>query len=94
MPIDDRIWVEDPPTSSYPACIAIKAAELQSAEAADLYLGWLRHAVMTQRRNIARREVLLEVGGRGGRRRPIGWTRGACAMIWGVPRREKRCATI
>jgi putative protein-disulfide isomerase len=61
MPIDDRIWVEDPPTSSYPACIAIKAAELQSAEAADLYLGRLRHAVMTQRRNIARREVLLEV---------------------------------
>jgi putative protein-disulfide isomerase len=59
--VDDRIWVEDPPGSSYPACLAVKAAELQSAEAADLYLRRLRQAVMTERRNIARREVLLEV---------------------------------
>jgi predicted DsbA family dithiol-disulfide isomerase len=59
--VDDRIWMEDPPASSYPACLAVKAAELQSAEAADLYLRRLRAAVMTQRRNIARREVLLEL---------------------------------
>jgi predicted DsbA family dithiol-disulfide isomerase len=59
--LDDRIWAEDPPASSYPACIAVKAAELQSAAAADLYLGRLRVAVMAQRRNIARPEVLLEV---------------------------------
>jgi predicted DsbA family dithiol-disulfide isomerase len=61
VPFDDRIWAEDPPASSYPACIAVKAAELQSAEAADLYLGRLRAAVMAQRRNIARPEVLSEV---------------------------------
>jgi len=61
VPVDDRIWVLDPPASSYPACLAVKAAELQSADAADLYLGRLREAVMAQRRNIARREVLLEV---------------------------------
>jgi putative protein-disulfide isomerase len=61
MPVDDRIWVLDPPASSYPACLAVKAAELQSAEAAELYLRHLREAVMAQRRNIARREVLLEV---------------------------------
>ena len=61
VPVDDRIWVLDPPASSYPACLAVKAAELQSAEAADLYLRRLREAVMTARRNIARREVLLEV---------------------------------
>lgn len=61
MPVDDRIWVLDPPASSYPACIAVKAAELQSADAADLYLRRLREAVMTERRNIARREVLLEL---------------------------------
>jgi putative protein-disulfide isomerase len=59
--VDDRIWMEDPPASSYPACLAVKAAELQSADAADLYLRRLREAVMTQRRNIARREVLLEL---------------------------------
>ena len=61
VPVDDRIWVEDPPASSYPACIAVKAAELQSLDAADLYLRRLREAVMTERRNIARREVLLEL---------------------------------
>ena len=59
--VDDRIWVEDPPASSYPACLAVKAAELQSADAADLYLRRLREAVMTQRCNIARREVLVEL---------------------------------
>jgi predicted DsbA family dithiol-disulfide isomerase len=59
--VDDRIWALDPPASSYPACLAVKAAELQSADAADLYLRRLREAVMTQRRNIARREVLLEL---------------------------------
>jgi hypothetical protein len=36
-PLDDRIWALDPPASSYPACLAVKAAELQSAAAADLY---------------------------------------------------------
>ena len=61
VPVDDRIWVLDPPASSYPACLAVKAAELQSAAAADVYLGRLRQAVMTERRNIARRAVLLEV---------------------------------
>jgi predicted DsbA family dithiol-disulfide isomerase len=61
VPVDDRIWAEDPPASSYPACLAVKAAELQSADAADLYLRRLREAVMTQRCNIARREVLVEL---------------------------------
>lgn len=59
--VDDRIWMEDPPASSHPGCLAVKAAELQSADAADLYLRRLREAVMTQRRNIARPEVLLEL---------------------------------
>ena len=27
--IDDRLWIIDPPASSFPACIAVKAAELQ-----------------------------------------------------------------
>jgi len=61
MPIDTRIWMEDRPSSSWPACIAVKAAELQSPRAADLYLRRLREAVMLERRNIARREVLIEL---------------------------------
>ena len=60
VPIVDRIWVEDPPASSYPSCIAVKAAELQSLEAGDLYLVRVREALMAQGRNVARRQVLLD----------------------------------
>lgn len=59
MPIDERIWVEDPPSSSYPACIAVKAAERQGPNFGEAYLRRLREAVMLERRNIARRDVLL-----------------------------------
>lgn len=58
MPIDDRIWIEDPPSSSYPACLAVKAAELQSQLAGERLLRRLREAVMTKRRNVARPEVI------------------------------------
>jgi len=61
MPLEDRIWFEDPPRSSYPACAAVKAAELQSPLAAERYLRRLREAVMTERRNISRADVLLAV---------------------------------
>ncbi|GAA5532180.1 DsbA family protein [Deinococcus aluminii] len=58
MPLDDRLWFADPPASSYPACLAVKAAGLQSPWAAELYLRRTREAVMTDARNIARRDVL------------------------------------
>src|SRR4051812_29789560 len=48
MPIYDRIWVEDPPASSYPACIAVKSVQLQSTTAAARYLRMLREAAMMQ----------------------------------------------
>lgn len=60
MPIDERVWMEDPPASSYPACLAVKAAELQGGTAGARYLR-LREAVMLERRNIARRAVLLDL---------------------------------
>jgi len=59
--IDPAIWVEDPPTSSYPACIAVKSVEMQSKEAAEKYLYKLREAVMTKKQNIARPEVLSAI---------------------------------
>lgn len=59
MPFDERIWRDDPPASSYPACLAFKAAELQGQDRAERYLRRLREAVMLDRRNIARQEVLL-----------------------------------
>lgn len=60
-PIDERIWAEDPPSSSYPACLAVKAAQLQGKAAGDAYLDHLWSAVMRERRNVSRTEVLLEL---------------------------------
>lgn len=61
MPIDERIWHHDPPESSFPACLAVKAAERQGADCAERYLRRLREAVMLERRNIAREEILLDL---------------------------------
>ncbi|MCC9169078.1 DsbA family protein, partial [Pontibacter harenae] len=61
MPMDDRVWFNDPPASSFPACLAVKSAGLQSAAAAENYLRRVREAVMLHGKNISREEVLLEV---------------------------------
>jgi len=61
MPIDEMIWLQDPPASSYPACVAVKAAGRQGAEIEEAYLRRLREAVLLERRNVARREVLAEL---------------------------------
>lgn len=59
--LNDRIWITDPPASSFPACIAVKSAGLQSKKAGALYLRLVREAVMLESRNIARTEVLLQL---------------------------------
>ena len=59
--IENRVWTEDPPDSSWPACLAFKAAELQSPFAGDLYLKRMRHKLFVESRNIARREILSEI---------------------------------
>jgi predicted DsbA family dithiol-disulfide isomerase len=59
--IDPDIWIEDPPHSSIPACLAVKCAEMQSQAAGDVLLLGLRRAVMTKKENIARREVILNL---------------------------------
>lgn len=61
MPMNTRIWMEDPPVSSYPACIAVKCAMLQSQEAGELYLRMVREAIMLHGRNIAKQQVLNEI---------------------------------
>lgn len=55
------LWVNDPPSSSYPACVAVKAAALQSPAAEECYLTLLREACMLHGKNITKPEVLLEV---------------------------------
>jgi predicted DsbA family dithiol-disulfide isomerase len=59
--IDPDIWLEDPPATSLTACMAVKCAELQSAAAGDLMLLYLRKAVMTRKKNIAKKRVVLEL---------------------------------
>lgn len=61
MPVNSKIWVEDPPSSSYPACIAVKAMQLQSEIVAVTYLRMLREAVMMNGKNIAKKDTLLQI---------------------------------
>jgi putative protein-disulfide isomerase len=61
MPMPNRIWMEDPPASSYPACIAVKCAQLQSAQAGERYLRLVREAIMLHTKNIAQQNVLFEI---------------------------------
>ena len=56
--LDPRLWSIDPPASSFPACIAVKSAELQSPFFGEFYLGLAREAAMLRLKNIARTEVL------------------------------------
>jgi putative protein-disulfide isomerase len=61
MPVNTQVWIKDPPASSYLACIAVKSADLQSAEAGARYLRQLREAIMLEGRNIAVLSVLLDI---------------------------------
>ena len=61
MPVDERIWFEDPPISTYPGCIAYKAAVFQDDKQAEHYLRKLREAVLTERRNIAHQNILFNL---------------------------------
>jgi putative protein-disulfide isomerase len=59
--INFDIWHKDPPGSSYPACLAVKTAALQSPAAEEFYLYKLREAVMIRQLNIAKQSVLFQV---------------------------------
>jgi putative protein-disulfide isomerase len=61
MPIQDELWSVDPPASSYPACIAVKTAALQSEAAAEVYLRAVREALMIESKDVARKEILLDI---------------------------------
>jgi putative protein-disulfide isomerase len=60
MPVDPRIWHEAPLRSSYPACMAVKAAAEQGADAAGRYLRALREGIMCRRRRLDATEALVE----------------------------------
>jgi len=58
--INDRLWFTDPPASSYPACVAVKSAGMQSAVAEERYLYKLREEALVHSKNIAKKQVLLD----------------------------------
>lgn len=58
--INSGVWITDPPASSYPSCIAVKAVQLQSEEFAAAFLQLLRRDVMVEARNIAKTHILLD----------------------------------
>jgi predicted DsbA family dithiol-disulfide isomerase len=60
MPVDPRLWWEGPIRSTYPACMAVKAAAEQGPEAAGRYLRALREGLMCFRRKLDSKEALVE----------------------------------
>jgi hypothetical protein len=60
MPIDPLIWKESPIRSTYPACMAVKAATEQGEEAATRYLRAVREGLMCLRRKLDTTEALVE----------------------------------
>jgi predicted DsbA family dithiol-disulfide isomerase len=58
MPVDARLWLEGPPASSFPACIAVKAAAEQGDPAA--YLRRVREGLQCRRRKLDGAEALVE----------------------------------
>ena len=63
QPIDEHIWVNNPVDTSYPACMAVKAAELQSSIAGEAMLRELREAVMIYKKDIGNIDVIMEIAG-------------------------------
>lgn len=63
MPIDVGFWIENPPSSTHPASIAVKAAGLQRADLEDLYLRRVREGFLTERRRLDNKEALLMIAG-------------------------------
>lgn len=61
QPIDERLMEEitDPHFSTWPACIAVKAAQLQGEEVGEAYLRRMRRAALTERKIISMPEVYL-----------------------------------
>jgi putative protein-disulfide isomerase len=66
MPVDPRIWWREAPRSSYPACIAFRAAAEQGSAAAERYLRRLREGFMCHRRKLDGPEALVEEARRAG----------------------------
>ena len=60
MPVDPRLWLEAPIASTYPACMAVKAAAEQAKDGGYGYLRALREGLLCFRRKLDTTEALIE----------------------------------
>jgi predicted DsbA family dithiol-disulfide isomerase len=60
MPVDPLLWKDSPISSTYPACIAVKAAGEQGPEAEARYLRLLREGLLCFRRKLDSLEPFVE----------------------------------
>lgn len=58
MPVDPRLWLHHPPASSYPACMAVKAAGEQGPAVEAAYLRRLREGWACGRRRLDSADAL------------------------------------
>ena len=66
MPVDPRLWSEGPIASTYPACIAVKAASEQAEDGGYGYLRAVREGLFCFRRKLDTAEALIEEARRAG----------------------------
>lgn len=66
MPLDPLLWKESPISSTYPACIAVKAAGEQGVETQVRFLRVLREGLMCFRRKLDSLEPFVEEARRAG----------------------------
>jgi len=60
MPLDPLLWKEGPIATTYPACMAVKAAQEQAGDGGYRYLRTLREGLLCFRRKLDTREALVE----------------------------------
>ena len=60
MPCDPLLWRDAPPRSTYPACLAVKAAAEQGDDRGMAYLRALREGLLCFRRRLDTTEALVE----------------------------------
>ncbi|MXN92880.1 DsbA family protein [Flavobacterium sp. Sd200] len=66
MPIDGDVWLEDPLHSSYPSCIAVKAAQIQDKQKAVIFMRILREGLFIDKKNIAKWENIVPAAEKAG----------------------------
>ena len=66
MPTDPRVWTQTPIGSTYPACLAVKAAAEQGPDLEYVYLRRLREGIMVERRKLDHPDALVAVAGEAG----------------------------